>query len=412
MFTLSMSAEIDPVALLNQARAKIVENIERLPKYTCVQTVRRARFAAIPAVSVSNCGDVMDPAMAPRMGLFWSDRFKLDVTVSEGAEIFSWVGARRFISDDVGDIVGGGMTGSGDFGPFLMSIFAAHGSEYEYLGPEQYKGRDFAVYRYRVPMAVSHYQVRVGPRPKDLATMAYEGKFWIDPENAELSRMTIEVPHPPRESDMCRVETTIDYRRAGMGGSDFLLPQLTVLQMWDAEGQRHDNRIAYDSCRVFQSESVFRTDLGLPAGEPAVPKKPVAIPRGITIRIALRSRIDSESSSAGDAIDGQLVEALVAHGQVLVPAGAIAHGRIVRLEHEYQPSNYFALGLKFHSIEVQGSEIPLSLVAVTRSKGDRILAGPIETRQGIGTFMFQTERLTLDHTFVSEWKTAAGRQAE
>ena len=28
---------------------------------------------------------------------------------------------------------------------------------------------------------------------------------------------------------------------------------------------------------------------------------------------------------------------------------------------EYQPSNYFALGLKFHSIEVHGSEVPLTL---------------------------------------------------
>ena len=405
MCPLALCGEIDSLALLNQARAKIVENIERLPKYTCVQTVRRSRFEAIPAVRVSSCADVQDPKIEPQMTLFWTDRFKLDVTVSEGAEIFSWVGARRFQSEDVEKIVGGGMTGSGDFGPFLMSVFSANGSEYQYLGPEQDQGRAFAVYRYRVPLAVSHYQVKVGPRTEDLATMAYEGRFWIDPENAELSRMTIEVPNPPRESQTCRVETTIDYRRARIGGSDFLLPQLTVLKMWDAEAHRYDNRIEYAACREFQTESVFRTDLEPSAGESAVPQKPVAIPSGITIKIALRSTIDSELSFAGDAIEGQLLNAIRAHGSVLAPEGAIAHGRIVRFEQQYQPSSYFAVGLKFHSIEVHGSEVPLTLVAVPRSKGERILCGPIEKREGVGMFMFESDRLALDHTFVSEWKT-------
>ena len=54
---------------------------------------------------------------------------------------------------------------------------------------------------------------------------------------------------------------------------------------------------------------------------------------------------------------------------------------------------------------MHGSEVPLILEAVTRSKGDRIWTGPLDTREGVGTFMFQTERLALDQTFVSEWKT-------
>jgi hypothetical protein len=78
--------------LLNRARAKIVENIRRLPRYTCVQTVRRSRFDAIPAVRVRDCGYLRDPEIEPRLAPAWTDRFKLDVTVSEVAEIFAWVG--------------------------------------------------------------------------------------------------------------------------------------------------------------------------------------------------------------------------------------------------------------------------------------------------------------------------------
>jgi len=229
--------------------------------------------------------------------------------------------------------------------------------------------------------------------------MAYDGKFWIDPQNAELSRMTIEVPNPPRESQTCRIETTIDYRRARIGRSDFLLPQLTVLTMLDAEGRRHENRIEYASCREFQSESVFRTDLEASANAPEISKSTVAIPPGNTIKIALDSKIDAESSFAGDAIEGRLLNAI----GTLVPKGAIVHGRIVRFEREYMPSNYLALGLRFHSVEVNGSEVPLTLISVNSSK--QILMGPIETRQGVGMFMFQKGRLAPNEKFVSEWRT-------
>jgi hypothetical protein len=102
--------------------------------------------------------------------------------------------------------------------------------------------------------------VVVGPRPEDLATVAYEGKFWIDAQSAELSKMTIEVSKPPPESTTCRIETAIDYRQARIRSADFLLPRLTVIKLWDVEGERWENRIEYDSCREFQSESVFRAD--------------------------------------------------------------------------------------------------------------------------------------------------------
>jgi len=403
MLPLALCGAVDPTALLRQAHAKILENIQRLPKYTCVQTVRRYRFQAVPAVHVAGCVQAQDSTGAkiqPRLVETWSDRFKLDVTVSEGEEIFSWVGAHRFQSGDVQKIVGGGMAGTGDFGPFLISIFGGTVSKYEYLGPEDEQGRTFAVYRYRVTLADSHYQVKTGPRPEDSTTMAYEGKFWIDIKNAELTRMTIEVPNPPQDSRACRLETAIDYRRARIGGSEFLLPRLTVLKLWAVEGPRLENRIEYSACREFQSESVFRADPGLPAGAVEAPKAPVVIPPGITIKIALRSKIDSENSFAGDAIEGGLLHKI---GKA-VPRGAIVHGRIVRLEQDFDPAHYVVLGLKFDSVEVNGREVPLTLMAVSHPG----LIGPVslDAREGTGMFMFKTDRLVLDHRFVSEWTTA------
>jgi hypothetical protein len=44
----------------------------------------------------------------------------------------------------------------------------------------QDKGHSFALYRYHVPVSTSHYQFLAGPRPEDLVTLAYEGRFWVD----------------------------------------------------------------------------------------------------------------------------------------------------------------------------------------------------------------------------------------
>jgi hypothetical protein len=52
---------------------------------------------------------------------------------------------------------------------------------------------------------------------------------------------------------------------------------------------------------------------------------------------------------------------------------------------------------------MNGNEVPLTLISVNRGK--KVLAGPIEKRQGIGMFMFDAGRLPLDQKFVSEWRT-------
>lgn len=408
-FALAWCQEIDSAALLNRARAQIVNNIDKIPKYTCLQTVHRSRFQMIPPVRMTGCGHVEDASanMDSKPMLAWADRLKLDVTVSEGAEIFSWAGAHHFQSEDVEKIVGGGMTGTGDFGPFLMSIFGGSAATYDYLGMTlEEKGRSLALYRYHVPESTSHYRMKVGPRPTDLVIMAYEGRFWIDPETAELRKMTIEVPNPPRKSGTCRIETTIDYQQARIGGSDFLLPQLTVLNMWIPGGERHENRTEYAACREFQSESVFRTDTDATAATAEAAQTPITIPTGVSIKIALRSTISSATSSAGDAIEGQLLYPI---GK-LIPKGAVVHGRIVRLEHEYQPSNYVIVGLKFSSIAVGDREVPLTLVQV--SHGSEILGGSIEKRQGVGTFMFKRDSVVMDQAFVTEWKTTARNRPE
>jgi hypothetical protein len=236
--------------------------------------------------------------------------------------------------------------------------------------------------------------------------------------------MTIVVPKPPLKSDTCRVETAIDYQRVQIGGSPLLLPELTLLKLWEPDGMRYENRTEYAACRAFQSESVFRpesepsvgdssTPAPAPASSSAASRARMPIPPGITLQIAVRSNIDEASSFAGDAIEGQLQQAIRARdGAILASQGAIVHGRIVRFEEHSKPSHYFALGLRFQSLALDEGEVPLTLEVVPRSREEQILNGPLEGRHGVGMFMFSSDRLVVDHRFVSEWKTATRRPSE
>lgn len=376
-------------ALLREARTKIVESVRKLPKYTCVQTIRRSRFDSFYGSRKKGCADRQN------VWLTWTDQLKLDVTISEGAEIFSWAGAREFQSADAQIIAGNGLTSTGDFGHFLMTIFGSDDPlAHQYLGLDRDHGETLAVYQYRVPTQRSRYEIKLSSKPGDVATLAYEGKFWIDSQNAELRRMTIAVPQTPPRSETCRIETSIDYHRVPISGSQLLLPQLTLLKLWDSDGSRYENRTTYGACRAFQSESVLRTDVDggtTPTAAESTAENPFSISPGIVLRIALLSRIDGETAFAGDAIEGQITEPLRFRDCRIL-------GRIVRLEQNLLPSRYFTVGLKFDVLRVNGHEHPLHLEVVTHAQNNHILAG--------GLFVFPTDQLILAPGFVSEWTTA------
>jgi hypothetical protein len=390
-------AQIHDDALLRQARTKILESVAKLPKYTCIQTIHRSRFDPFYGSRKKGCDE------RENVWLAWTDQLKLDVTISQGGEIFSWAGAREFQSSEARDIAGNGLTSTGDFGHFLMTIFGSdEPAAHQYLGLEQDHGRTLAVYQYRVTQPSSRYEIRLSSRPGDVATLPYEGKFWIDSENAELRKITIVVPQTPPRAETCRIETSIDYHRIPIAGSQLLLPQLTLLKLWDHDGSRYENRTTYGACRAFQSESVLRTDVDPePAVTPSVSiaQNAFTIPPGLSVRIALLSRIDRETSFAGDAIEGQITEPLRSpDGRILAPGGTIVSGRIVRLEQNLLPSRYFTVGLKFDVLRVDGHDYPLRLEVVTHPRNNHVLAG--------GVFIFPTDQLMLDPGFISEWTTA------
>ena len=109
----------DPRQVLEKARERVAQRKDRLPNYTCVQTVDRTYLSrAKPELPVPSC-DLMSGEKtrnAYRLKIDATDRLRLDVKISGGSEIGSWVGANHFEEGSVMKLV------KGPFGTTLVQI--------------------------------------------------------------------------------------------------------------------------------------------------------------------------------------------------------------------------------------------------------------------------------------------------
>ena len=110
----------DADELFQKVREKALDSARRLPRYTCVENISRTQYLPAPG-SPSTCAALitMHRLVNARGALAVRDKLRLDVAVVEKGEIFSWAGAGKFETSEIDKLVGGGVSGSGEFGSFL-----------------------------------------------------------------------------------------------------------------------------------------------------------------------------------------------------------------------------------------------------------------------------------------------------
>ena len=233
-------------------------------------------------------------------------------------------------------------------------------------------GKTVFEYRYRVPQDASHFEIKAASA---WHPVAYEGDFQIDPQSLELERLTIRTTELPPVAAFCQAATTLDYQRVHIGDSDVLLPRQSQLEILLKNGKEARNVTTFANCREYQAESEISFDSPVDAETAAARstgRGRVALPIGLPVTLALAEPIDTATAAAGDPIDAKVVKPVRRAGSTeeLIPAGAIVHGRIRRVEHHLLPTPYILVAMSFNRVDVQGVVSPF----VARSEADAALA--------------------------------------
>jgi hypothetical protein len=334
--------------VLDRAREMLRAEIERLPKYMCTETVDRTYFTGTRQPR-AGCDLIVAQRRSGQTKVlaFATDRLRFDVEIADGGyEIVSWPGAGRIGTERMEDMASGGPIGTGPFGPFLIDIFANTGAQIDYVR----KQNGELEYRFRVPLAASHY--RVGADALYRAA-AYDGRFWLDAESAQLKRIEVRTAELPRDTRACEATTQVDFTAARIGAGAYLIPTQGRLTVIGRDGDETTNVTKYAACHEFHGESTIHFD-DAPATEAAAEKGPTrngrAIPGGLLVTLAMQSGIDTATAAAGDPVTAKVVKDVIdpVSQRIVLEAGEVVGGRIVHMEHRLL-EHHFLMTVRFDS---------------------------------------------------------------
>jgi hypothetical protein len=391
------AGEIDSVLLLARVQSKVRDNARRIPRYVCRQAIERQGFTSVNGFSRA-CGTLpeLGGIEASGLSLIIADRAHLDVMLTESSELFSWPGERRFDTNSPDDLLVGGMSGSGDFAAFVISVFTFGQVTFEYLGACE--GGSCVRYRFNVPREVSRYLIK-GTLTQ--ATVGYHGTIDVNPQTADLMQMTV-MPTDLSEVlfEACDFRTRMTYTLANTQAGEFMVPASTEMEYLAKDGSYSLNRIWYEGCRQYTAESALTFGNDLPGTtSDRRTKVSAALPMaGSEVRLRLASRIDSEVASAGDSLEATLVRAVRDTEGRTIPPGTMFLGHLAQLERVYLPRRQVVIAIRFDAIVLNVAPIPIRLDAI----------GKVDTL-GRGIFSFSGPRVVLDQQFVSQWRVWKSR---
>ncbi|HWF10948.1 MAG TPA: hypothetical protein VG297_20910 [Bryobacteraceae bacterium] len=400
--------------LFKQAREKVLDNARRMPHYTCVETVSRAEYQ--PSRNAGTCQSLIAlRKLAPSRGVpSFRDRLRLDVAVIDNNEIFSWAGAGKFETHDVGELVGGGAAGSGEFGGFAASVFGSAPDSIRFIGRRD----SLALFEYNVPVSRSNYRLHVGPQRTE-KLLAYHGTFSIDPDDADLEQLLVESDQFGRDDEVCQVRHTMNYSRVKIGKSDFMLPDVSTMEALYRNGAESVNETHYSECREYVGESTIRFDDDETTAVATAAKAAALVPLAPKIRleVGLTKSIDTGAAAAGDAVEGVILRDAGDRKKPAARAGDKVHGRILRLQQYSEPLPLWLIAIRFDTIERAGAQQPIALRPLddgnrsgqtSRAANQRMANLPdLKGKpEGVGLFVFQQSgNFALGKDFHSAWET-------
>ena len=395
--------------ILERVRQNVTRQVAKSVNYTCVQTVDRTSFANTRDLLTGCAYESNQPDKREIM----HDRLRLDVAVSRGKEIHAWHGEGKFSgSSRIGDVVGRGTVSSGEFIGFLGNIFSRPGIRFEYAGEFTTNGEKTYSFNYTVPLSSSGYHV--GTRHGN-PVIPYHGSFSVRAADFKLASLIVIADDIPKSSQLCSVETEMQYQIANISGQESLIPALFILKVDDETHTYEVSRSEYSQCRAFGAESTIRFDgNGSSAtGSATAPEREQFIPAGKVLQVGLRTPIDDRTSYTGDLVKGVLLRAVKLGGTPpVIPKGSEVRGVITLLEDHQEPKHFHLLTIRWDELsfgttvlQLRASPLPLKVNATKLIQIFGSLTPSVKDVYDRGVFVFRTPHFHLDESFSAYWKT-------
>lgn len=373
---------------LTQIRTRMIFNLSHQPNYTCVETIERslrskstARFKVI-------------------------DTLRLEVALVDGREMFAWPGSKKFDDFDITKMITTGAIGNGNFATHARALFETRDATFHYRGVVDFGGKKAIRFDYEVPQMLSGYRISVNTAS---AIVGFHGSFYADPATFDIERIEVIADDLPPVLMLSAAEDKIDYAIARIGEGDFLLPSESDLTMVNLNGGENHNHVKFTSCRQFSGESVITFGDAPPSKPEAapVPAREFDVPEGLDIPLVLIDGIDLRKAAIGDPVQARVDRDVKKNGEIVIPRGATAAGRITRFE-KYE--NYSLIGIEFPEIDAPG------MVARMKGRLDHIVGvfpvshryairGTTPALPGEGVFPVDETQLRLLKGCIMFWRT-------
>jgi len=360
----------DPHAVLVSVRNRLLPELERLPRYTCVQTIMRRYFRPEPHGPRPSCTELIAAQQERRheLPLMGWDRLRLEVAIVDGENVFSWVGAPKFEAGTFEKLSAGGPMGSGDFGPFLNSILGV--ATVSFQKEQTVDGKRLLLYSYQMPLSRSHYEIKAD---KGWMLTGYSGTFLLDPLAPDIVTLSVHTDELPDNKQVCQAISEVEYGRISIHDRPILLPRETSLRMIDPRGSDTLSNTTYSDCREYTSKSTIFFDVPpegtVKSGARDSTAPPKSLPPGLRLLGRIVTPVDSDTAAAGDPIDVVLRKPLrYGNNVVIAPAGTPLHARLTRVQQWV--GNYTQIAFQFETIEINGVKVPL------RAQADFSPVGP------------------------------------
>ena len=315
--------------LLARIKLQMSDNLLRQPNYTCLETIERTRRPKGSRAQVE-------------------DTLRLEVALVNGKEMFAWPGSKAFEDKELRDLVATGTFGNGNFAIHARAVFLTRSPVFVSRGEEILSGQPAVRYDFRVSLINSGYTLRVNQKE---AIVGYHGSFWADPQTLDLRRLEVFADDIPPELEVDATMDRVDYHRLAIGGDLFLLPVESVLEM-RVRGDASRNYTRFTACRQFSGESVLKFTEELRADAPPVPPlQEIVLPDRTELQLSLSQVLELRTLAVGDPITAELRADVKHQKQVIVPKGAVAQGRITRMERR---PDHIVVGIAFTDLEWAG----------------------------------------------------------